>query len=256
MSDNRAQEFLDRLHDIGLAGAFEPTANPKEQKDIIKLVKQKLRLVQQDINREIKEIKARWDGRNSYEALRERDELAPFEVLNLLVSQIAVNLTELENSVQHDKPLPNRLWFESTLAQDMEGKWLVVSERDAEILSLRQELALYHRHGERVKQETEALTKKQRSYEGMGFQFLLYAIFAVIFFILGAFALSSKQYQSTIYWLPAMLGSGIAAVWALQQRKHKRQHIELQLQELQQQFQYLKQLYREKQGRLKAISQQ
>lgn len=92
-----AQILLDQLHELNLQELYSTKFQTKKARvEHTRLTKQKLRLIKKRMKDEIKEIKAKYDGRVSYEAALERRYLAEYTPLDNLIPRLELFLKEFE----------------------------------------------------------------------------------------------------------------------------------------------------------------
>ena len=96
MAENQADELLVQLHEVNIPLLFDAALEAGDRKDALKLTKQKLKRVKKSLKQEMDTTKARWDGRNAYQAQQERLHLAPLLALDTFIDRIEIALSELE----------------------------------------------------------------------------------------------------------------------------------------------------------------
>lgn len=96
MTSYSPDDLLTHLHQLNIPQLFTDNEPIEERKKSIKISKQKLKLLKKQIKQEMDVIKSQWDGRNAYEARQERLHLAPYLVVDTLVSQVEVAVNELD----------------------------------------------------------------------------------------------------------------------------------------------------------------
>jgi hypothetical protein len=126
------QDLLDLLHTVDIPGLFAENMPIKERATSIKLARQKLRQIKRQIKQEQDVIRHQWDGRHKEEALRQREELAPYEVLHDVSLQAETAITVLQTSIELGKPLPVAPVLGTVIIEDHAvGKWVIVSAEAA-----------------------------------------------------------------------------------------------------------------------------
>ena len=123
METDTAERLLAQLHEIDFPSLYNLSLPVKDRDSLVKLAKQKLKLVKRQLREEMDVIKKRWDGRNSYEAAQERLHLAPYKVLDDLIAKLEVAITELEIKGSEAKPVT----FGTQLVGNFDtGEWHVL----------------------------------------------------------------------------------------------------------------------------------
>ncbi len=130
-------------------------------------------------------IKSKWDGRNAYEARQEQLHLAPYIVLENLVSQLEVALNELEIRGSVDW----RPEFGNIIMGDFEtGEWHVFNELQAivwqakraqQMLTDLEELKTEYQ--QRIQQLRIDITERMRRDKRTGFVYIVVAILPALF---------------------------------------------------------------------------
>jgi len=101
-----AQELLDDIAAIDIAAICSPSQEPKARADLIKLAEQRLKLIRKQLKDQSKDVAARWDGRNQYEGVMERLELAPYNLVDDQIGEILIFLEEVKIANKGNTRLP------------------------------------------------------------------------------------------------------------------------------------------------------
>lgn len=120
------QDLLEQFHSTGVADLFSRSLSKEELSQQSKLVKQKIGLVKKRIKQEKDVIKAQWDGRNKYEGLIEKRELAPFEKLEEYIGEVEIAISELEISGVRETPIRGKAIYGDSESRE----WHIGFEKD------------------------------------------------------------------------------------------------------------------------------
>lgn len=103
-----AQEILNDIEELDIQHLYEDDIPKPERSADIKLIKQKIRLIKKALKEAQKAVKQEWDARKgNYFKRRQEEGLAPLNLVETLIANIEVNLTELETSIKFDRDLPD-----------------------------------------------------------------------------------------------------------------------------------------------------
>jgi tetratricopeptide (TPR) repeat protein len=162
MSTNSPQDFLNRLHEIGISDLYSEKFTNEERLPRIKLARQKLKHVDRLLKRQEQNVKGRWDARDKEEADLERFELAGYELIGDLVSEIEIELSELEIASQSGTEVPGVFRFGDVLDISREGKKYTFRITDKETLKLEEEV---RQHQQRQQEMALAKAEEERQKE-------------------------------------------------------------------------------------------
>lgn len=103
---DKPQAILADLRDIGLSELYSDNLSTKERTQTLKLYKKKLSVVNKSLKEEIRVVKATYDNRNRFEARAEEHALKPFMLIDGLLDQVEIDIAELEQCIELDRPIP------------------------------------------------------------------------------------------------------------------------------------------------------
>lgn len=149
-----AQKLLDELHQVNIPALFVEELPSKGRKAAVKVARQKLRHIKGQIRFEKEAIKTQWDSRKKNEALAENLYLLPYLTLEKLVSQLEIDIAELEAASETGAPIPEVPSFGSILygqqvddGARVEFQWEVIT---SETLAQRQEVLAAQTRGNMI----------------------------------------------------------------------------------------------------------
>lgn len=103
-----AKDLLNEIHETGFKHLFSLDLPKPERLADLKLVRQKLAQVKRKLRDHQKEARSKWDARKGkFEKIMQEKELAPFDLIETVFSDIDLALKELENCLRFDRPLPD-----------------------------------------------------------------------------------------------------------------------------------------------------
>ncbi len=137
------QELLNQIHALSLQKIWAIDISDNERKANIKLAKQQLKQIKQSLKSEQATIKSNWDGRNNYEAEREKNELKPYVLIEQLIGSIETSFIEIENAIQFKRPLPEIIVFGDTIGGGEAEGYIISSQVGVEIFKAKYVLSQY-----------------------------------------------------------------------------------------------------------------
>lgn len=120
-----AQDLLDQLHAIDLPRLTVSTLSAKEREAAIQLAAEKLTLVRKRLQQQIRDVEARWDGRDRQQAIAQQLELAPYRLLADVIDQLDIGLSELRLGQQPTHLVSLGRWIVGSGMAD----WQLVDDR-------------------------------------------------------------------------------------------------------------------------------
>ncbi len=132
MSIYTPQQLLDQLHEIDFGAISAERVSEKERQALLKLAKQNLKAVKQRLHAEEAYVNSKWDGRNSYQAQRKRVELLAYKLLDELIAQLELHLSEVDIALKFDKVIHSMPSFGTLIVgSEADGNYLLTDEEGA-----------------------------------------------------------------------------------------------------------------------------
>jgi hypothetical protein len=259
MTSHSAEDLLSQLHELDIPSLFSADLSFTERSQNVALTKQKLKVVKKQLKNELESIKARWDGRNRYEAQEKRLYLAPYLLIDELIDRLEIEISELEIRGPEGK-IP---FFGTELVGNYDtGEWHIYSVKQAitwkareqtENIGQAKELVV---QGREIREHLEAQLRFANLVQGIGIALVLGSvvmfIFAYLVYLSGN-SLEPTTFQGTIVLTVVAAILGITALLAISGGQSRKTNLRYQIVLVHENIRRAKEIIRKGEGILEEL---